>query len=88
MGRQLEGLWLIRCLLVVDEGNVDWEEGKGVEVVDPPPAPPPSDSGSSKPRAPSPLPPGRRGRSPGQPRCWSRAVWRIDPFCPPPRIAT
>ena len=73
--------------MVVDEGNVDGEEGEGVEVIDHP-MPPPSPSGSSKPWAPSPLPPRRRGRSPGQPRCWSRAVRGMNPFFPPPRIAT
>ena len=81
--------------MVVDEGNGDGdgEEGEGVQVVDPPHvpphAPPPrSRSGSSKPRAPGPPPPGRRGRSPGQSRCWSRDVRGITPFIPPPRIAT
>ena len=71
--------------MVVDEGNGDGEEGEGVEVVDPPPPPP---LGSSKPWAPRPPPPGRRGRSAGQPRCWSRDVRRIDPFFPPPHIST
>ena len=46
--------------VVVDEGNVDGEEGEGLEVVDTPMRPPSSPSGSSKPWAPSPLLPRRK----------------------------
>ena len=68
--------------MVVDEGDGD---GDGVEVIDPPTYPPPSPSGFSKPWAPSLPPPGRRGRSPGQPRCWSRGARGTNQFFPPPR---
>ena len=78
--------------MVVDEGEGDGDRhGDGIEVIDPPPPitpPTPSPSGFSKPRAPSQPPPARRGRSPGQPRCWSRAARGINQSFPPPRIAT
>ena len=55
--------------MLVHEGDEDGDQD-GVEVVDPPTHPtPPSPNGFSKPWAPSLPPPGRRGRSPGHPRC-------------------
>ena len=71
--------------MVVDEGDGDGE----VQEVDPPPmTPPPSPSGFSKPWAPNRPPPERRGRSPGQPRRSRRGAPGINPFFPPPPIAT
>ena len=68
---------------MVDEGDGDGD-GDGLEVVDPPNHPPRSPSGFSKPWAPSQPPPGRRGRSPGQPGCYSRGARGINQSPPPP----
>ena len=69
---------------MVDEGDGDGD-GDGVEEIDLPNHPaPPSPSGFSKPWAPSLPPPPRRGRSPGQPRCWIRGAGGTNQFFPPP----
>ena len=69
--------------MVVDKGNEDWEEEEGLWTPSMP-APPPAPSGSSKPGAPSAPPPGRRGRSAGQPMRWSRNARGINLYFDPP----
>ena len=70
--------------MVVDEGDGDGDgDGEGVEVVDPPNAPPSLPQWLLEALGPSLPPPGRRGRSLGQPRCWSRGARGINPFFPP-----